>query len=104
MMSSLDSKLVPEISATMINSRMLTFIIQLLDWSIYGQPHLFVLFFVWVWCIWMSRAIPALLYRPCTRPYATTTTVIIPWWTSQRTSFARSWRGSPPSTPTRCWW
>jgi hyaluronan synthase len=55
-----------------------TFIIQLLDWSSYGQPHLFVLFFFWVWFIWLSKAIPALLYRPYSAPYTATTSVIIP--------------------------
>ncbi len=60
---------------------MFTFTLQALDWSRYGQPHLFVLFFIWVWLIWFSKAMPALFYRPFHVPIdapTLTASVIIP--------------------------
>ncbi len=57
---------------------MFTFAIQSLDWIKNGHAHFFVLFFLWVWFVWGSKALFARLYKPFTGQYRTTTSVIIP--------------------------
>jgi hyaluronan synthase len=57
---------------------MFTFSVESLDWLINRHPHYFVLFFIWVWLVWATKALPARLYKPFVKPHEATTTVIIP--------------------------
>jgi len=57
---------------------MITFVIQTMDWLTYGQFHYFWLFFVYVWIVWMVKAIASRFYSGVADNYQTTVSVIVP--------------------------
>lgn len=57
---------------------MLAFLLQLNAWATTGQLYLFALFMIMIWSLWLLRVTLARYYRPWTRPYETSTSVIIP--------------------------
>ncbi len=57
---------------------MYTTIIQWMDFTEHGRLHYFMLFYMFVWLVWATKAFFALRYKPYTTPYTTTTSVIIP--------------------------
>lgn len=57
---------------------MIAFAYQLMDWIRYGQPHLFVVFFVYVWTVWTIKVLGARRYTPAENDFTATTSVIMP--------------------------
>ena len=57
---------------------MITALIQALDAVVFGQPHFFLLFFVYVWTIWLIKSVVSRFYREAEAEYATTASVVIP--------------------------
>jgi len=56
----------------------LAFLLQIDAWTATGKLFPFALFMLWVWLLWLLRVVISTQYRPWTRAYRTTTSVIIP--------------------------
>jgi hyaluronan synthase len=57
---------------------MLAFLLQTNAWVRTGQVFLFAIFMAWIWALWVLRVTLASHYRPYTKAFHTTTSVIIP--------------------------
>lgn len=57
---------------------MFSFIYQSADWLIFEKIHFFVLFFVFIWIIWLSKAIVSLFYKNYKENFSISNSVVIP--------------------------
>ncbi|MEV4532551.1 glycosyltransferase family 2 protein [Asanoa sp. NPDC049518] len=57
---------------------MLAFLLQINAWATTGKLFLFALFMIMIWFLWLLRVTLASYYKPWTKPYHTSTAVIIP--------------------------
>lgn len=57
---------------------MIAFIYQVMDWIRYGQPHFFVIFFVYVWVVWTVKVLGSRRYAPAVNDFIASTSVVMP--------------------------
>lgn len=57
---------------------MLAYLLELREWRNHGVVYPFAVFMTLVWSLWIIRILLARRYKPWTRPWQTTTSVIIP--------------------------
>lgn len=57
---------------------MLAFLLEIREWWNHGTVYPFAVFMAMIWALWMLRILLARRYKPWTRPYEATTSVIIP--------------------------
>lgn len=79
---------------------MYTSIIQLKDFLEHGRLHYFMLFYLFVWVVWTLKAAFALRYRPYTKPYSDTTSVIVPVVDEKPEDFRRVLQSIKDNGPT----
>ncbi|MFJ6573739.1 glycosyltransferase family 2 protein [Streptomyces sp. NPDC091292] len=57
---------------------MLAFLLEIREWWNHGTVYPFAVFMTMIWALWVLRILLARRYKPWTRPYYATTSVIIP--------------------------
>lgn len=68
---------------------MITFVLQTLDWGLYGQAHYFVLFFLYVWVVWSVKSFFSRFYKEANEEYNGKVSVVIPAYKEDLTLFDR---------------